>query len=78
MAATDREKSPLDWAAAMKDIATIRFMLGTTRMNKAQVELSVKTFDEALAVYAVHGSFIDRMMIGAMRDNAAKALDLFK
>ena len=78
MAATDRQSAPLDWAAAMKDIATIQFMLGTTRMNKAEVEDSIRSFDAALEVYREHGGFMDRMMIGAMRDNAAKALDLFK
>jgi hypothetical protein len=78
MAATDRDTSPLDWAAAMKDIATIQFMLGTTRMNKAEVEESIRSFDAALEVYKEHGGFMDRMMIGAMRDNAVKALGLFK
>ena len=78
MSATDKDKAPLDWAAAMKDIATIQFMLGTTRMNKAEVEQSLESFDAALAVFAVHGSFMDRMMIGAMRNNAVQALELFK
>ena len=78
MAATDKDKAPLDWASAMKDIATIQFMLGTTRMNKAEVEQAIRSFDAALAVYAEHGSFMDRMMIGAMKNNAVKALELFK
>ena len=78
MDATDKAASPLDWASAMKDIATIQFMLGTTRMNKAEVEEAVNSFDAALEVYAVHGNFMDRMMIGSMRANAVKALDLFK
>lgn len=78
MSATDKDKAPLDWASAMKDIATIQFMLGTTRMNKAEVEQAIASFDAALAVYAEHGSFMDRMMIGAMKNNAVKALDLFK
>lgn len=78
MAATNKETAPLDWAGARKDIATIQFMLGTTRMNKAEVEESVKGFDEALEVYAVHGGFMDRMMINAMRANAVKALELFE
>ncbi len=62
----------------MKDIATIQFMLGTTHMNKAEVEQSIRSFDAAMDVYAEHGTFIDRMMVGAMRDNAVKALSLFK
>lgn len=32
----------------MKDIATIQFMLGTTRRNKAEVEESIRSFDLAL------------------------------
>ncbi len=78
MAATDKDKSPLDWASAMKDIATIQFMLGTTRMNKAEVEQSIASFDAALEVYGVHGGFMDKMMIGAMKNNAVQALALFK
>ena len=78
MSATDRAKAPLDWASAMKDIATIQFMLGTTSMNKAEVEQSIKSFDAALAVYSEHGSFMDKMMIGAMKNNAVQALALFK
>ena len=78
LAATDRAKSPLDWAAAMKDIATIQFMLGTTHMNKAEVEQSIASFDLALEEYQKHGGFMDRMMIGAMRNNAVQALELFK
>ena len=78
MAATDRANAPLDWASAMKDIATIQFMLGTTRMNKAEVEQSIASFDAALEVYGERGSFMDKMMIGAMRGNAVKALELFK
>lgn len=78
LAATDKEKAPLDWASAMKDIATIQFMLGTTRRDKAEVEQSIASFDAALEVYSVHGGFMDRMMIGSMRANAVKALELFK
>ncbi len=78
MSATDKAKAPLDWASARKDIATIQFMLGTTRMNKAEVEQAIAGFDEALEVYAVHGGFMDRMMINAMRGNAVKALEFFK
>ena len=78
MAATGKATAPLDWASAMKDIATIQFMLGTTRMNKPEVEQAIASFDAALEVYGVHGGFMDRMMINAMRGNAVKALELFK
>ena len=78
LAATDRNKAPRDWASATKDVATIQFMLGTTLMDKAMVEESIRNFDRALDEFKRSGSFMDRMMIGAMRDNAAKALDLFK
>ena len=77
LSSTDREAAPLDWAAAMKDIATIQFMLGTTIMDKSLVEQSLASFDQALEVYQVHGGFMDRMMIGSMRNNAAQALELF-
>jgi hypothetical protein len=78
LAATDRAKAPLDWASAMKDIATIQFMLGTTHQNKAEVEQSIRSFDLALEEYSKHGGFMDKMMIGAMRSNAVKALELFQ
>ena len=61
----------------MKDIATIQFMLGTTIMDKSLVEQSLASFDQALEVYQVHGGFMDRIMIGSMRNNAAQALELF-
>jgi uncharacterized caspase-like protein len=78
LAATDRAKAPLDWASAMKDIATIQFMLGTTHQNKAEVKQSIRSFDLALEEYSKHGGFMDKMMIGAMRSNAVKALELFQ
>ncbi len=77
LAATDRSKAPLEWAFAMKDIATIQFMLGTTRMNRAEVEQSIRSFDLALEEYSQHGGFMDKMMINAMRSNAVEALKLF-
>ena len=78
LAATDRAKAPLDWASAMKDIATIQFMLGTTRMDKAEVERAIASFDLALEEYQKSGGFMDKMMISAMRSNAVEALKLFK
>lgn len=78
LTAVDRDRAPLDWAAAMKDMAVIQFMIGTTAMDKTMVEQSLASFDAALEVYKVHGGFMDRMMIGSMRSNAEKALDLFK
>ncbi len=78
LADTDRAKDPLAWASAMKDIATIQFMLGTTHMNKAEVEESIRSFDLALEEYQKSGTFMDKMMIGSMRNNATKALELFK
>lgn len=76
--ATPREKSPLDWANAMKNVATIQFMRGTTIMDKAMVQTSLKSFDLALEEYNKSGSFMDRMMVNAMRNNAEQALALFK
>jgi uncharacterized caspase-like protein len=78
LAATPRGKAPLDWASAMKNVATIQFMLGTTHMNKAEVEQSIASFDKALEEYNKSGSFMDKMMIGNMRNSAAEALKLFK
>lgn len=34
LADTDRTNEPLTWASAMKDIATLQFVLGTTHMNR--------------------------------------------
>ncbi len=76
--ATARDKSPLDWASAVKNVATIQFMRGTTIMDKKLVEQSIKTFDLALEEYAKSGSFMDRMLINAMKGNAEQALALFK
>ena len=78
LGATDRAKAPRDWASAKKDIATIQFLLGTTVMDKALVEQSIRGFDEALEELAISGSVMDRMMIGSMRQNAEKALALFE
>ena len=33
--------------------------------------------DLALEEYAKHGSFMDKMILGAMRNNAAQALEFF-
>jgi uncharacterized caspase-like protein len=76
--ATVRDKTPLDWANAVKNVATIQFMRGTTVMDKKMVEKSIKTFDLALEEYAKSGSFMDRMLINAMKGNAEQALALFK
>ncbi len=78
LAATDKEKAPLGWASAMKDIATIQFMLATTRRDREGVDRAIASYDAALEVYSVHGGFLDRMMIGSMRSTAVKALDLLK
>ena len=76
--ATSRDKTPVDWANAVKNVATIQFMRGTTVMDKKMVEQSIKTFDLALEEYAKSGSFMDRMMLNAMKGNAEQALGLFK
>jgi hypothetical protein len=34
-------------------------------------------FELALEEVAISGSFMDRMLLGGMRDNAKKALELF-
>jgi hypothetical protein len=77
LAATNRASDPRQWTAAIKDIATIQFMLGTTVMDRALVELSLRNFELALEEVAISGSFMDRMLLGGMRDNAKKALELF-
>lgn len=74
LSVTGRTASPLHWTSASKDIATIQFMLGTTRMDKAQVEEAIRTFDAAPAVYGgawrLHGPHDDRRQAQQRREGA--------